>query len=171
MKRETVERNGVTHWRCSSCKELFPPDGFHKNRRSPLGITSACRKCHNATALRTRDPENTRRLRRESSRKMRELNPDKYAEIDLKRTFGITLADYQTMLDEQKGVCAICKQTEQAKTRKGAEKSRRLAVDHDHQTGKIRGLLCYRCNTVLGNVGDNADILEAASEYVRLHQK
>lgn len=60
----------------------------------------------------------------------------------LKRKYGITLAEYDQMLEEQHGVCAICG---------GADPSgRRLAVDHDHETGKVRGLLCTSCNTRLG---------------------
>lgn len=59
----------------------------------------------------------------------------------LKAKYGITVADYDAMLAKQNGVCAICK---------FPPKRRRLAVDHNHKTGKVRGLLCWRCNYALG---------------------
>ena len=60
----------------------------------------------------------------------------------LKKNFGLTLEDYDNMLEYQKGMCAICG---------GVNKNgMRLAVDHNHDTGEIRGLLCQRCNTHLG---------------------
>lgn len=63
----------------------------------------------------------------------------------LKRKFDITLEEYNTMLTEQDGVCAICKAPPDTRWK-------RLAVDHDHLTGKIRGLLCMTCNTMLGRL-------------------
>ncbi len=59
----------------------------------------------------------------------------------LKKNFGITLEDYDRMFAEQKGLCKICG---------GDTPNKRLAIDHDHKTGKVRGLLCLRCNTKLG---------------------
>lgn len=62
--------------------------------------------------------------------------------------FGITTVEYDSMFELQGGVCAICRQPETVRTRVGVV--RRLAVDHDHETNLVRGLLCYRCNTTLG---------------------
>lgn len=85
----------------------------------------------------------------------------------LKYKFGIVIAEYNTILEAQNGVCAICKQPETAKDmRRGKVKS--LAVDHNHKTGKIRGLLCDRCNTSIGKFNDDPNLIEKAVEYLRI---
>jgi Recombination endonuclease VII/HNH endonuclease len=102
----------------------------------------------------------------------RRTNPELYQERYLKRDFDMTLAEYTKMLTVQKGVCAICHQPETA-VRNG--KLKHLAVDHDHAaevaTGQIRvrGLLCGRCNPMIGYAQDNPDVLEAAAAYLRGH--
>lgn len=73
--------------------------------------------------------------------------------------FGLTLADYDRMFDAQKGCCKICDKHQ-------SQLNKRLAVDHCHQTGKIRGLLCNSCNRALGLFGDNKDNLKAALDYL-----
>lgn len=77
--------------------------------------------------------------------------------------YGITLAQYNQMLKEQGGVCAICKQPEQM-LYKG--KPKRLCVDHDHKTGKVRGILCQRCNTTLGRYEDNPELMRNLITYL-----
>lgn len=72
------------------------------------------------------------------------------------KKFGLTIDEYERNLERQDGVCAICKRVEVDK---------RLAVDHCHETGKVRGLLCMRCNTAIGNL-NTVQLLEAAKEYV-----
>lgn len=76
----------------------------------------------------------------------------------MQRRYGITPARYAAMLKEQDGRCAICDQP---------AGRRRLAVDHKHETGKIRGLLCTGCNTALGLFGDNTAVLRAAIQYLK----
>ena len=71
-------------------------------------------------------------------------DPDKNHNRHLKRTYGITLEDYNKLLDAQGGVCAICGEYRDNK------RFRRMHVDHDHRTGKVRGVLCYQCNQNLG---------------------
>ncbi|MDE2468789.1 MAG: endonuclease VII domain-containing protein [Bradyrhizobium sp.] len=75
--------------------------------------------------------------------------------------YGVSNAVYQSMFDAQGGVCAICGGSEPDKRRA------RLAIDHCHTTGKIRGLLCSRCNTALGLLGDEINVLRAAIAYLR----
>lgn len=72
----------------------------------------------------------------------------------------INLKDYENMFNEQEGKCAICK-------RHQSEFKKRLVVDHNHKTGKIRGLLCSPCNRMLGQVGDSFTILRNAIEYLK----
>ena len=68
------------------------------------------------------------------------------------------------MLEAQGGVCAICEKPERSTSRYGRIK--KLAVDHDHDTGAVRGLLCANCNKGIGNLGDDPDILIAGAAYL-----
>lgn len=78
----------------------------------------------------------------------------------LKRNFGITPEDYAAKLQAQGGVCAICAKP---------PVDRRLAVDHCHTTGTIRGLLCVLCNTALGKFKDDPRLLQSAINYLFFH--
>ncbi len=80
---------------------------------------------------------------------------------------GINEAQYELMLKSQNGVCAICGKLETMKHQSG--KLRSLAVDHNHKTCKIRGLLCNRCNIILGQFNDDPRLLEKAAQYLRHH--
>lgn len=75
----------------------------------------------------------------------------------LRKTYGISLADYDRMLKAQKGGCAICGRV---------PRRRALDVDHSHRTGKVRGLLCHRCNRGLAWFGDNPTHFKAAARYL-----
>ena len=92
-----------------------------------------------------------------------QANPERTKNNDLKRNYGITLQEHQEMYKNQNGVCAICKG-------EGDGKWKKLCVDHDHKTGKVRQLLCRNCNMVLGQVGDNANLLEEMIKYLQNHQ-
>lgn len=81
--------------------------------------------------------------------------------------YGMTIAEYRAMFSAQGGVCAICQKGET--TRHGA-RVRRLAVDHCHKTGRMRALLCTACNVAIGRLGDDPDLLDRASAYLRLHR-
>jgi Recombination endonuclease VII len=85
----------------------------------------------------------------------------------LKKTFGISLNEYQILLETQNGVCAICGRPERTVHRRGGA-VRTLAVDHNHRTGRIRGLLCATCNTLLGRI-ENVDI-DIFLSYLRRHR-
>ena len=80
-----------------------------------------------------------------------------------KRLYGITEEDYLRMLKEQNEVCKICLKPETAKAK---DKVKRLSVDHCHMTGKVRGLLCHKCNTTLGKYEDNIETFERFIEYL-----
>ena len=74
--------------------------------------------------------------------------------------YGITKEQYEQMHKNQNGVCAICKSTEKT--------GRKLAIDHDHETNKVRGLLCTKCNNGLGNFKDSKENLQAALNYLEV---
>ena len=82
---------------------------------------------------------------------------------NLRAKFDMSVEEYDRMLAAQNGVCAICKQPE-THLRNGKLKA--LAVDHDHKTGKIRGLLCSDCNTGIGKLKDSIDVLTSAVQYL-----
>ena len=109
------------------------------------------------------NPEKVKEQNRRSAKKRREAayyqkNKDVIFENYLRRTYGIGLEKYNSLLSEQSGVCAICKNE--------CVSGKKLAVDHDHYTGEVRGLLCCKCNRGLGNFGDNIDLLKSAVLYL-----
>ncbi len=86
----------------------------------------------------------------------------------LKRYYDLSLEEYARMLHSQNYVCAICEQPE---VRLGADgKPVALHIDHDHASGKVRALLCYRCNSALGSMGDDPARLRAAADYIERHR-
>lgn len=85
---------------------------------------------------------------------------DKARDYRLRRTYGITLAQYNNILMMQRYGCAVCGKSRQ-------EEGRNLAVDHDHKTGELFGLLCFRCNHILIGKIRNPDLYLAASEYLK----
>lgn len=138
--------------RCSRCKEAKPLSDFHtaidvkSGKRYPRG---PCKPCS------VQQHYQWRRNRREVYRAARQRGG--------LRKYGITLEQYQGMAQRQGGLCAICKRPEATKA---CGVTRELAVDHDHETGAVRGLLCHKCNTLLGSVSDDVSILEAAIAYL-----
>jgi hypothetical protein len=100
-------------------------------------------------------PRKTKLSRSTSPRKKQ--TQDKVLDTRLQREFGITLAEYNQMLVQQNGGCAICNRL---------PGKRRVAVDHDHETGIVRGLLCTQCNQMLGLTRDSVTTLQSAIEYL-----
>jgi hypothetical protein len=101
----------------------------------------------------------------EAMRLYRKKNPNKMRSLDLKKCYGITLDQYNILLEVQRGVCAICKKAETVVCNKKGD-VRNLAVDHNHVTGEVRGLLCTACNQGLGNFKDSIASLTQAAHYL-----
>ena len=101
--------------------------------------------------------------KREYQRVWRANNRLRSKHNDLKRNYGITLVEYDEMLAAQQIKCAICK--------KDQSDGGHLCIDHCHETGKIRGLLCHSCNRGLGFFKDQTAILEAAIAYLERHSE
>lgn len=116
-------------------------------------------------AYRDEYKKNNKEKIKEQQKQYRLNNPEKIKNHDLFSSYGITLAEYNSMLESQNNVCAICGNCETEKTDKN--KNRNLAVDHNHKTGKIRGLLCGKCNKMIGLANDNITILQSAINYLR----
>ncbi len=84
------------------------------------------------------------------------------------RRYKITLEEYEALFVAQNGVCAICGLPECGRIH---GHSLSLAVDHDHQTGKVRGLLCHQCNRAVGMLHNNPDFFESGARYLRQNQE
>lgn len=151
--------------RCTKCCEWKPLTDFYGDRSTPDKHTTRCKACYKANriAWHKRNPERFRE-------NQRRLNQTKGFQYRLKYNFGLTPEQYAEIAKEQNGVCAICGRPETTiDPRYG--KTRQLAVDHDHATGKIRGLLCRFCNTALGLLDDDSERMEKAAAYVRKHSE
>jgi len=83
----------------------------------------------------------------------------------LKGAYGLTAIQFDQLLVEQKGVCAICRSPETS------SRCKSLSVDHCHETRRVRGLLCNRCNRAIGLFRDSGDLLQAAAGYLWHHQR
>ena len=105
--------------------------------------------------------ENNKENVQQNKKNWKKENPDKVSaskrKDNLKAKYGLSVAEYDAMLRNQGGGCAVC----------GKNGQRRLAVDHDHATGKIRGLLCVKCNIAIGNANDDPALLQKMRDYLR----
>ena len=93
-------------------------------------------------------------------------NNGKNKEYRLKQKYGLTLEKYNNMLNEQQHQCAICSQPLDIADVSGRHKGRKPHVDHCHNTGRVRGILCYKCNVGLGSFEDNPKTLAKAIAYL-----
>ena len=136
---------------CTKCKEWKNYDQFYALKKRRDGLNSHCKKCQNEAGKkwRTDNPD--------CHKNRYWKNPEKEHGRHLKKKYGIDENEYAAMLDAQDGVCAICS---------SGKGSRRLAVDHDHETGQVRGLLCTRCNQLIGNAKEDPEIMRRAIEYI-----
>ena len=138
--------------RCPKCKKRKPLSSFYKSKSIKSGFRCWCKLCsRKADKKYVKNPIKNRVTNRKSVLKIR---------------FGLSLADYDYMLEKQNGVCAICGKLETKKSHYN-DAIVRLSVDHNHKTGKVRGLLCRRCNVVLGQTEENIEILLDMVKYLK----
>jgi Recombination endonuclease VII len=159
--------------RCSKCGEFRALSEFYAARGGRDGLRGDCKRCfkERAAAAYAVNPEPAR----ERARRWNRENPERYAanlraykesgkkkfadrKSHLKRKFGLTVDDYEQMLAAQGGGCAICGRPPRGDIA--------LHVDHDHDTGAVRGLLCFRCNNALGDFDSDPALLRAAIDYL-----
>jgi len=112
-----------------------------------------------------RNRERLRNYKNQNEAKSRKANPDRHWARRLKYKYGISLADYNRLLQMQKEACAICGRSSNYDSRWGT-RMRKLRVDHCHETGLVRGLLCQKCNMGISYFERNSDWLKAATEYL-----
>lgn len=110
--------------------------------------------------------EKQRQARRDACRRWRQRHPEtakqRARDKEYQRKYGITLAHYDEMLKAQQGVCAICATS--------CDTGMNLAVDHCHNTKKVRGLLCKNCNTAIGLLKEDTDTMNKAINYIKFHK-
>ncbi len=142
---------------CTKCSLTKHLSDFCKDSQKKDGVYSSCKDCCSL-----KDRKRDKRKKSNYDRYYRKSLGWKKVANQLKVEFSFL----ETLHEVQEGLCAICKNPE---TSLGSTKikAKRLAVDHDHITGKIRGLLCQRCNCGLGSFKDNPDLLKGAIEYLR----
>ena len=137
---------------CTKCGEIKSKSEFYSHKNTKDKLTSLCKQCY-----------------KENEINWKINNPDAYKEScrrrNLKKKFGITLEEYETLYLSQQGKCACC----------GIEKPNTgingLVVDHCHITGKVRELLCTQCNTALGLLKEDEFIIDSLLDYVRKHNR
>jgi hypothetical protein len=136
---------------CSRCKKELPAttEFFCKSRNMVDGLYPTCKICRHEQYLEKVKNPRFKYLDRNS----------KYI-----RKYGISIEEYNMLLEKQGGVCAICRQPETIIV-KGVQ--HRLTVDHNHETGKVRGLVCHRCNNTLGWYKDKIETFTNFVLYLR----
>lgn len=108
--------------------------------------------------------KNAERLRKKA-KKWRKNNKEAKKNSELQNKYGISVEQFNVMLVEQNGVCAICEQVEQSIDPR-TNTVRTLAVDHCHVTGRIRGLLCSHCNRAVGLLKENIKVMKSMISYL-----
>lgn len=154
---------------CAKCKipKELNADNFSRDKYDKTGFTYQCKVCRAVKQKEwvLKNPHKAKEANDKNKVKRKEFydSPEgilSSRRAHLKRNFNLTLDEYNSMLDSQNGKCMICGGTEMN------NKNKVLCVDHDHKTGKIRGLLCGLCNSGLGKFRDNKQFLENAIKYL-----
>lgn len=144
---------------CKTCHKEFlaTTEFFHPAQTGRYGLKAHCKSCyrkHNSQQVKLHQKERTA-----YQNKWYHKNQEHIYNKNILRVYGLTREQYNTMALAQNGVCAICGETD-----KGGKK---LNIDHDHNTGQVRGLLCYKCNSGLGSFEDNPRLLNKAVCYLK----
>jgi len=151
---QTQKLQSETSRVCTKCGIPKSLDGFH-DRKDRHGKRSVCIECWTGrTTVATLE--------------RRKQEPYKYSALNYRSTikmkYGISIEEYERLLRLQDGRCALCRKHEVRRLRGNIA---RLSVDHCHVTGKVRGLLCSKCNTAIGLFEDSKELLQKAIEYLK----
>jgi Recombination endonuclease VII len=152
---------------CKVCgKEKLEAEFYKRKNNDSRAKSDPCREC--SLAARKADYHKRSDEMSKRAKIYRKLNPEKIRDTKLKQTYGVGIDYFNTKLKEQGGVCAGCRQN--VKTIwKGKEVN--MALDHDHLSGKVRGVLCMHCNRGLGSLRDNEETLNNLIDYLRKYKK
>jgi hypothetical protein len=150
------------HKICNKCKLTKDHNEFSKRGKNSNLLQSSCKMC---VAARVR--KNYKDYYSVRAKELYKQNPRKADDARLKRLYGISIAQYNEMLEEQNNVCAVCLKPETSTHKNGTIKQ--LSVDHCHKTNKIRGLLCDACNRAEGFLRSDVDLIRKLADYVEKH--
>lgn len=153
---------------CPTCKQDKDSTEFYADKSRKNDLSYQCKTCTNLKQENYRSiPQNRERAinrsrewyteNKERARQYAKENFDLavYRDREFRRKYGITLDDYEILVEQQNAECQIC-----------TDSSKQLVVDHDHNTGKVRGLLCAKCNAGLGMFQDDSKLLIQAAKYL-----
>ncbi len=158
---------------CRTCNSRKLDSDFGRDERSKDGLAWRCHACAKKTHKRWRDrnSDHVRDVARGVRRERYKNEPVKDRKIlrtSRLKKFGLTYEDFERMLILQGYKCDICAKEITVDSDKHSY-AKSACVDHNHDTGKVRGLLCSRCNTGIGLLGDDARLLQIAADYLKRH--
>lgn len=156
--------------KCTGCRVVKPIDQFGITTRAIDGRAWKCRDCISQYTKKAKAAPGQFEKRQEERRRFFAAHPDYKRNEQLKRLYGITASQFDEMHQRQGGRCAICGEHED-NLKTPVDRCRPLHIDHSHETGVVRGLLCYRCNTGIGQFDDSPEMMETAAEYLRASRK
>lgn len=142
---------------CTRCKKIKPLDSFYRSSKGKHGKSARCKECAGQVKI---------EWQAQNSDQVKEMHSSYWKNNKMKimmQRYGITKEDFNSLLEKQDSKCAICGREDPGC---GDSRRSRFSVDHDHLTGKIRGLLCILCNTALGSLQDSPDLLRKAATYI-----
>jgi hypothetical protein len=168
---------------CNKCGETKQNTEFYPAKKGRGGVTAVCKLC---IGIQNRARHAVKREERMAKKRSynaehspervikmadwRKRNPAKYKAQNLKRLYGLELAEFEKMLAAQGGCCAICSE-KIAPIAEGGRTRASACVDHDHATATVRAILCRGCNTGLGCFDDDPALLTAAARYLEQHSR
>ena len=142
---------------CSRCKQDKPESEFYKHIRMKSGLSSRCVKCSGEISKEWASRNKEKRAIAVKNFRLR--HPSNHREYEIKKKYGISLETYDRMFKEQNGGCKICG--------KQNLDGQRLSIDHDHNTGTVRGLLCIKCNSGIVYFFEDPALFESAIQYLK----
>ena len=143
---------------CRRCGKIKPLSKFHKDKNRSDGHYAYCKACvaEVQRARYERDHDAIRAYHND----YRAEHRDEFTDSALRRLYDLSLEDYDLMLEAQSNGCAICGKSPE-------ENGKRLFVDHNHDTGDVRGLLCSTCNSGIGMLQDSSELCRRAMLYLK----
>jgi len=148
---------------CNGCKEWRSKGDFNKDPKSPDTLHYRCRLCRKKYRRQQEVKERTSVYNKKYAEQNPELMKAKDRKNSLKRFWNMTPEQFEALKEKQGGTCALCNKTE-------SNPHKNLCIDHDHTTGKIRGLLCDNHNRAMGLFKDSIEDMEKAIQYLKNHR-
>ena len=150
----------MTNKLCLQCNKTQPISEFSPDRRRPDKVGSCCKSCNARHSAENRKKVGYKEKYNTYKRKWLKNNPGKDQEYFFRQKYGLEIKDRENMYIQQQGCCAICGKSVPYKN---------VFTDHDHQTNKVRELLCVTCNTFVGYVEKYSELMNPIQKYLEKH--